>query len=218
MLCFLLQNNKQEFWPLHLPDLNPCKFFLLGMLMIKCVITDLALKMVWKKVFRMRCFHFTSRTSVYHKYVSCVWWLAVIWRKPFPAPYLNMKSSNIILTAANHNTQTLSWGRPEWWQSLYCLLSYNMFWLQRDVWCDYKLYCTIADCDSPGIKRPVSHYVSIIRFVIPVVFIIKLDYSVCTCLTQLYDGRDMYIIYYMKNNYMFRHFTLAIFRLRNEKT
>jgi len=27
----------------------------------------------------------------------------------------------------------------------------------------------------------------------------------------------MYIIYYVKNNYMFRHFTLAIFRLRNEK-
>jgi len=32
----------------------------------------------------------------------------------------------------------------------------------------------------------------IIRFVIPVVFIIKLDWSVCICLTQLYDGRDMY--------------------------
>jgi len=27
----------------------------------------------------------------------------------------------------------------------------------------------------------------------------------------------MYRIYYIKNNYMFRHFTLAIFRLRNEK-
>jgi len=36
------------------------------------------------------------------------------------------------------------------------------------------------------------------------------------CLTQLYDGRDMYRIYYIKNN-MFRHFTMAIFRLRNEK-
>jgi len=55
------------------------------------------------------------------------------------------------------------------------------------------------------------------RFVIPVVFIIKLDWSVCSCLTQLYDGRDMYRIYYINNNYMFRHFTLAIFRLRNEK-
>ena len=68
----------------------------------------------------------------------------------------------------------------------------------------------------------------------PVVFIIKLDWSVCTvwhnymmveiklawsvytCLTQLYNGRDMYTIYYIKNNYMFRHFTLAIFRLRNK--
>ena len=40
-------------------------------------------------------------------------------------------------------------------------------------------------------------------------FIIKLDWSVCTCLTQLYDGRDMYRIYYIKNNYMFRPFKLA---------
>jgi len=37
------------------------------------------------------------------------------------------------------------------------------------------------------------------------------------CLTQLYDGRDMYRIYYITNNYMFRHLTMAIFRLRNEK-
>ena len=43
-----------------------------------------------------------------------------------------------------------------------------------------------------------------------------LDCSVCTCLAQLYDGRDMYRIYYIKN-YMFRYFTLAIFRLRNKK-
>ena len=34
----------------------------------------------------------------------------------------------------------------------------------------------------------------------------KLDWSVYTCLTQLYDDRDVYIIYYIKNNYMFRHF------------
>jgi len=47
---------------------------------------------------------------------------------------------------------------------------------------------------------------------------IKLDWSVCICPTQLYDGRDMYRIYYIKNNYMLRHFTLAIFRLRNEET
>ena len=40
----------------------------------------------------------------------------------------------------------------------------------------------------------------IIRFVIPVVFINKLDWSVCTCLTQLFDGRYMYRIYYIKNN------------------
>ena len=36
------------------------------------------------------------------------------------------------------------------------------------------------------------------------------------CLTQLYDGRDMYIIYYIKN-YKFRPFSLAIFRLINEE-
>jgi len=44
----------------------------------------------------------------------------------------------------------------------------------------------------------------------------ELDWSVYTCLTQLYDGRDMYIIYYIKKNYMFRPFSLAIFRLINE--
>ena len=51
-----------------------------------------------------------------------------------------------------------------------------------------------------------------ISIVIPVMFIIKPD-----CLTQLYDSRYMYIIYYIKNNYMFRHFTLDIFRSRNNK-
>jgi len=35
--------------------------------------------------------------------------------------------------------------------------------------------------------------------------------------TTLFDGRDMYRIYYIENNYMFRHLTLAVFRLRNEK-
>jgi len=57
----------------------------------------------------------------------------------------------------------------------------------------------------------------IIWFVIPVVFTIKIDWSVRTCLIHLYDGRHMYRIYCIKNNYMFRHFTLPIFRLRNEK-
>jgi predicted oxidoreductase len=46
----------------------------------------------------------------------------------------------------------------------------------------------------------------------------KLDWSVYIRPSQLYDGREMHRIYYIKNNYMFRHFTLAIFRLRNEKT
>jgi len=41
---------------------------------------------------------------------------------------------------------------------------------------------------------------------------VKLDWSVYTYLTQLYDGRDMYIIYYIKNNYMFRSFTMVIIR------
>ena len=45
----------------------------------------------------------------------------------------------------------------------------------------------------------------------------KLDWSVRICLRQIYGGRDMYRIYYIKINYMFRHFTLAIFRLRNIK-
>ena len=43
------------------------------------------------------------------------------------------------------------------------------------------------------------------------------DWSEYTCLTQLYAGRDMFIIYYVNNSYMFRPFRLAIFRLINEK-
>jgi len=35
--------------------------------------------------------------------------------------------------------------------------------------------------------------------------------------TTLFDDRDMYRIYYIKNNYMFRPFIMAIIRLRNEK-
>jgi len=48
--------------------------------------------------------------------------------------------------------------------------------------------------------------------------LIKLFRDTCNSLTQLYEGRDMYRIYYIKNNYMFRPFTMAIIRLRNEKT
>ena len=46
---------------------------------------------------------------------------------------------------------------------------------------------------------------------------VRLGWNVYTGLTQLYDGRDMYRIYYIENNYMFRHFSLAIFTLINEK-
>jgi len=47
------------------------------------------------------------------------------------------------------------------------------------------------------------------------VFLIKLYWSVCICVAQLYGGRVMYRIYYIKNSYMFRPFTSVIFRLRN---
>ena len=56
----------------------------------------------------------------------------------------------------------------------------------------------------------------IIRFVIPVVFTINILECVCTCLTQLYVGRDVYNLL-QKINYMFRAFSLAIFRLIIEK-
>ena len=59
------------------------------------------------------------------------------------------------------------------------------------------------------LKDSIEHEQMVISFVLPDVFIIKLDWSVCICLTQLYDGRDMYRIYLIKNNYMFRHFTLS---------
>ena len=35
--------------------------------------------------------------------------------------------------------------------------------------------------------------------------------------TNLFDGRDMYRIYYIKNNYMFWHVTTVIFWLRHER-
>ena len=35
--------------------------------------------------------------------------------------------------------------------------------------------------------------------------------------TTLFDGKDMYRIYYIQKNYMFRHLTMAIFRLRMKK-
>ena len=35
--------------------------------------------------------------------------------------------------------------------------------------------------------------------------------------TTLFGGKDMYRIYYIKNNYMFRHLTMAIFRLGMKK-
>jgi len=47
--------------------------------------------------------------------------------------------------------------------------------------------------------------------------VVKLDWGVCTSLKQLYGGRDMYRVYYIKNSHMFRHFIFAIIRLRNEK-
>jgi len=34
--------------------------------------------------------------------------------------------------------------------------------------------------------------------------------------TTLFVGRDVYRIYYIENNYMFRHLTMAIFRLRKK--
>ena len=39
----------------------------------------------------------------------------------------------------------------------------------------------------------------------------------CLSNTTLFDGKDMYSIYYIKHNYMFQHLTMAIFRLRIEK-
>ena len=35
--------------------------------------------------------------------------------------------------------------------------------------------------------------------------------------TISFDGKDMYRICYIKNNYMFQHLTMAIFRLRMKK-
>ena len=75
-------------------------------------------------------------------------------------------------------------------------------------------FCERLRCNDTAVNKfgIVNHKVRHLRCVYN-----KLDWSVCTCLTQLYDGRDVYIIYYINNNYMFQHFTLAIFSLRNVK-
>jgi len=52
-------------------------------------------------------------------------------------------------------------------------------------------------------ERVMKTYRRFIRFVITVVFMIKLDWSVCICLTQLYADRDMYRIYYIKTTICF---------------
>jgi len=59
-----------------------------------------------------------------------------------------------------------------------------------------------------------SQYQTIIRSVIPVVFK-KLTTVQCMYLsnTTLFDGRGISSIYYIRYNYMFRHLTMAIFRL-----
>jgi len=61
----------------------------------------------------------------------------------------------------------------------------------------------------------IIFYVTHLYIIITNTYSYKLDCSVCTSITELYDGRDVYRIYYIENNYTFRHFILAIFRLIN---
>ena len=56
-----------------------------------------------------------------------------------------------------------------------------------------------------------------IKVYMTIILPIELDWSIYTCLTQLYDDRNIYIIYYIKNTYTFRPSLLAIFRLINKK-
>ena len=81
------------------------------------------------------------------------------------------------------------------------------------VWLSF--FCHILKTNSKSVpsEMPQQFPQPSVRF-----HSIKLDWSVCTYLTQVYDGRDMYRIYNIKNNYMFWHLTLAIIRLRNERT
>ena len=53
-----------------------------------------------------------------------------------------------------------------------------------------------------------------IRFVIPVVFnkLTRVEFMYLSN-TTLFDGRGIYSIYYIRYNYVFRHLTMAIFRL-----
>jgi len=82
---------------------------------------------------------------------------------------------------------------------------------------DYIKYCAICiNLTSELLAFPIAPARPQFNSRLKETFI-KLDWGVCTSLTQLHDGRDVYRIYYIKKNYMFRPFTLAIIRLRNEK-
>jgi len=69
----------------------------------------------------------------------------------------------------------------------------------------------------PQFARQVPQLYLLSGNILVIFLAIKLDWSVYTCLTQLYYVREMHRIYYIQNNYMFRHFKLAILRLSNEK-
>ena len=63
-----------------------------------------------------------------------------------------------------------------------------------------RLFCNVSVCVFVGVLvicEPIFTVIRFIRFVTPVVFIIKPDWSACICLTQLYDGRDTCRIYYI---------------------
>ena len=105
-------------------------------------------------------------------------------------------------------------------------MEFYLYYRAEDLlWCQCIRRHTADDMSSSWpVREPQnsmwdqhrSIFPNLRRFVIPAVFINRLQ---CMYLsnTTLFDGRDMYRIYYIKNNYMFRHFTLAIIRLRNEK-
>lgn len=94
----------RELWPPCLPGLNPCKFYVWGMLKDKVCINNPGMEDGLgekKKAFRTEGRQFNQNFDMQRTCMLGFMSLSVSCRKPFPAPPLNIVSKNLILTVKN---------------------------------------------------------------------------------------------------------------------
>ena len=125
----------------------------------------------------------------------------------------------------------------QWCSSLFKEISVNRNWSWGYLhvmipcgWCSpFNVYvcCVITECFVVGLVMfCISAVHGLDKLWLNLAVCVKEIYDFCLeleciyCLTQLSSGQIyiyIYIIYYIGNNHMFRHFSLAIFRLIYEK-